>query len=122
MTACCRGVGLSALAFLVAVSAAAQSADLFVTKTAPASASVGSNITFVVMIGNNGPDDAVSATLNDVLPANATFVSYTQRTGPTFTCNTPAVGSSGTVTCSLALFANGATVEFDIVANVAANA
>ena len=95
-------------------------ADLFVTKTAPATTTVGANITFTVTVGNNGPDVATSANVNDVLPSATTFVSINQTTGPTFTCSTPSVGSSGTVSCSIATLASGAVAQFDIVVNVSA--
>jgi large repetitive protein len=97
-------------------------ADLYVSKTAPATAVAGSNFTYSIDIGNLGPNDAASATLTDVLPADATFVSYTQTTGPTFTCSTPSVGSSGTVSCSVASLTAGTTAHFDIVVNVSAQA
>src|ERR1051326_6462045 len=73
-----RAVCVAAFTFLVAVSAAAQSADLFVTKSAPGTASVGTNITFTVTVGNNGPDDAALVNMTDPLPPAPTFVSETQ--------------------------------------------
>ena len=117
-----RSVCAAIIGCLVAVSAAAQSADLFVTKTAPASASVGSNITFTVTMGNGGPDDAASANFDDPLPADVTFVSITQTTGPMFTCTDPGVGSTGTVNCSIGTFAAGDVAQFDIVVNVSPSA
>jgi len=93
MSATARGVSFALAGLLVAATAAAQSADLFVTKTAPASASTGSNVTFTISLGNGGPDDAASATFNDTLPSGATFVSYMQTSGPAFTaarCRTSA--------------------------------
>jgi uncharacterized repeat protein (TIGR01451 family) len=120
-----RAVCVAAFTFLVAVSAAAQSADLFVTKSAPGTASVGTNITFTVTVGNNGPDDAAFVNMTDTLPADATFVSETQTTGPTFICTTPNVGDAGgTVNCSNALLSPGAvnTAQFDIVVNVSQSA
>src|SRR5947207_15301479 len=100
-----RSVSAAVLTFLVAVTAAAQSADLFVTKTAPATASINTNITFTITFGNGGPDDAAAATFNDPLPADVTFVSYTQTTGPTFGCASPAATS----TCTLNSTLNGIT-------------
>jgi uncharacterized repeat protein (TIGR01451 family) len=117
-----RSVCTAVLTFLVAVTAAAQSADLFVTKTAPATASINTNITFTITFGNGGPDDAAAATFNDTLPADVTFVSYTQTTGPTFGCTTPSVGSTGTVNCSIATLTAGDVAQFDIVVNVSPSA
>lgn len=117
-----RSVSTAVFTFLVAVTAAAQSADLFVTKTAPATASINTNITFTITFGNGGPDDAAAATFNDPLPADVTFVSYTQTTGPTFGCTTPTVGSTGTVNCSIATLTAGTVAQFDIVVNVSPSA
>src|SRR5437764_1660844 len=124
MSATARGVSFALAGLLVAATAAAQSADLFVTKTAPASASTGSNITFTINLGNGGPDDAASATFNDTLPSGATFVSYMQTSGPAFTCGTlPNVGDAGgTVNCSIATLTAGTTATFDIVVNVSSGA
>ena len=56
--------------------------------------------------------------VSDPVPANTTFVSFTQNTGPTFTCNVPTVGGTGTVSCSIASLAAGATATFTLVVNV----
>lgn len=102
-----------------AVGAAAQSSDLFVTKSAPATANVGSNVIYSVTIGNVGPDDAPGATLTDTLPANATFVSQTQNNGATFNCTDPNVGDqAGTVSCTIASLVAGTSATFAITVNV----
>ncbi len=93
-------------------------ADLDVTKSGPATADVDSDVTYVVTVTNNGPSDAASVTLTDVLPAGTTFVSETQTGGPTFNCTTPAVGGTGTITCTITTFASGASATFDIVLHV----
>src|SRR5260221_428950 len=96
------------------------SADLAVTKTATASASPGANITYGIVLTNNGPNAAVSATLTDALPAGTTFVSLAQTSGPAFTCTTPAVGAGGTVSCSLASFASASSAALTLVAKAGA--
>jgi uncharacterized repeat protein (TIGR01451 family) len=113
-----RGVCAAVFISLLAVSAAAQSVDVFVNKTAPASAAAGATITYVVTVGNNGPNSASSVTLSDALPAGVTFVSYTQPVGPAFTCSTPASGANGTINCSIATLASGAGAEFDIAVHL----
>jgi uncharacterized repeat protein (TIGR01451 family) len=95
-------------------------ADLNVTKTGPANAAPDSDVTYVVTVTNNGPSDAASVTLTDELPAGTTFVSATQTSGPIFNCVTPAVGANGTITCTIATLASGATATFDIVLHVGA--
>src|SRR5438128_1327750 len=49
----------------------AQSADLSVTKTAPATVTQGQNIAYTLTVSNAGPDAAANAALSDTLPAGA---------------------------------------------------
>src|ERR1043165_336143 len=114
-----RGVSAAVFSFLVAVSAAAQSADLFVTKNAHTTGAVGSTFPYTITVGNGGPDDATSANLDDTLPGGIQYQSFTQTTGPTFTCSEPPVGSSGSFTCSIATLPAGSLAQFDIVVKVA---
>lgn len=108
---------------LLAVSATAQSADMFVTKTAPATAAVGTNVTYSITVGNGGPDDAAAAMFTDNLPGGGTFVSYQQNSGPMFDCSLPNVGDAGgTVICSAPTLTAGTTATFSIVQNVSAGA
>jgi large repetitive protein len=118
-----RGVIAAVFGLLVAATAAAQSSDMFVTKNAPATANVGSNVTYTISVSNGGPDPAPNASFTDNLPGGATFVSYQQNTGPTFTCTLPNVGDAGgTATCSVATLNAGTTATFTIVVNVSASA
>jgi uncharacterized protein len=57
----------------------------------------GSNLTYTISVYNNGPDVSDRDVITDVVPAGTTFVSYSTTNG---TCTHPAVGSTGTVTCS----------------------
>jgi len=107
----------------VSATAFAQSADLGIGKTAPATATVGSNVTYTVTIQNNGPDAAANAVMTDNLPTGATFVSDTQSSGPAFVCTDPSVGAdAGTVTCTLASMLPGDVATFQITVNVSASA
>jgi uncharacterized repeat protein (TIGR01451 family) len=107
-----RRVVVAVVVSLIALSAAAQS-DMFVTKTSPATATVGSTITYQITIGNLGPQDAPNAKFVDTLPSNVTFSSILQTSGPTFTCTT-----GGTVTCSIASLVAGTNATFNIAATV----
>ena len=91
------------------------SADVGVTKTGPATATAGANISYTVTVTNSGPSTAATVSLTDTLAPNTTFVSLNQTVGPAFTCGTPAVGGTGTITCTIATFAPGASVAFSIV-------
>ena len=78
----------------------------------------GTNISYGITLTNNGPSDAQTVTLTDAVPANTTFVSAVQNTGPTFVCTNPAGGGTGNVSCSIATLATGAVATFTMVVNV----
>ncbi len=102
--------------------------DAFVTKFGPAGADLavskadtpdpvtaGSDLTYSLAVTNNGPDVAANTTLTDPLPGNTTFQSLTAPAG--WSCITPPVGSTGTISCSTAAFATG-TVIFAVTVRV----
>ncbi|HMF04739.1 MAG TPA: DUF11 domain-containing protein, partial [Acidimicrobiia bacterium] len=98
---------------------AVQSADVAVTKTdsldpVPA----GANLTYTLTVTNNGPAIAQNVTLSDPLPAGTTFVSLSPASG--WTCTTPSVGATGTVSCAVPSLGNGASAVFTIVVTVGA--
>jgi uncharacterized repeat protein (TIGR01451 family) len=97
-------------------------ADLSITKTATATAPQGSNVTYNISVTNNGPNPATSVSLTDALPANTTFVSNNQNTGPAFGCTNPSVGSNGTITCTNASLAPATTATFTFVVLVSGTA
>ncbi len=101
-----------------AVTTVTSTADLTITKSGPASANAGTNITYNLTLTNSGPSNAASVSLTDAVPANATFVSESQSSGPTFSCVTPAIGGTGTITCSLASFVNGGSATFSITIKI----
>lgn len=107
--------GLSSVPFALTNNA---QADLAVTKTGPATATPGTTATYVVTVTNNGPLRALQALVADATPAGTTFVSLTQTAGPAFACSTPAPGTTGTISCGLATFANGATATFSVKLHV----
>ena len=49
--------------------------DLWLTKSAPATAAPGSVLTYTLSFGSNGPDAAPSSQVSDTLPAEATWIS-----------------------------------------------
>jgi endo-1,4-beta-xylanase len=92
-------------------------ADLAITKTANATSVLsGGSITYTTTVTNNGHDPASNVALLDALPPGTTFQSLTAPAS--WTCTTPAVGSSGTVSCNVPSMDNGATAQFALVVGV----
>ncbi|HYM61142.1 MAG TPA: hypothetical protein VEZ11_09645 [Thermoanaerobaculia bacterium] len=90
-----------------------SSADVSITKSAPGGVIPGQNITYTITVSNSGPDFASTVVLSDDTPANTTFVSATQTSGPAFVCTDPGVGNTGTIQCTLDSFPIGsATFQF----------
>lgn len=94
------------------------SADVAVAKSGPAVVSPGQSIVYSIQARNNGPDTATSVTLSDTLPGDQTFVSLSPPGG--WSCTTPPVGGGGTVTCSIATLAAGASGAFTLTTKVPA--
>jgi uncharacterized repeat protein (TIGR01451 family) len=97
--------------------------DLAVTNSAaPNPVMPGADITYTQMVTNAGPQDAVNATLNEVVPANTTFQSIAiagaDATG--WSCTTPAVGGTGNISCTNADVPSGAngTATFTVIVQV----
>jgi len=95
-----------------------DTAELSVTLTdAPDPADAGTDITYTITAANAGPGSAPSAQITDALPADTVFRSLSAPGG--WSCTVPAVGASGTVSCTTASFPPGSAV-FTLVAEVAA--
>lgn len=92
------------------------SADLSVTKTDnPDPVTAGNDLTYTITVNNAGPSNAAGVSLSDTLPAGQTFVSLSSPGG--WLCTTPAVGSGGMVSCSIASLGLGNAV-FTLVVHV----
>lgn len=105
----CRRAALAMAITLSPALAWAQTADISVTKVDTPDPVLADNlVTYTITVTNNGPDPADSASLTDTLPASTAFVSLSSPGG--WSCTTPAVGSGGTVSCSIFTFAVGSAV------------
>jgi uncharacterized protein len=76
----------------------------------------GTNFSYTVTVANAGPDPADNVSWSDTLPTGTTFVSLSSPGG--WTCSTPAVGSGGMVSCSIASLPVG-SAAFTLTVNVA---
>jgi uncharacterized repeat protein (TIGR01451 family) len=97
----------------------ATQADVALTSVAtPSFVFAGNNITYTEAITNNGPATATGLSFTEATPANTTFESVSPPAG--WTCTAPAVGATGTVTCSAASLAVAAESDIIMVVNVPA--
>ncbi len=93
-------------------------ADVGVTLSAsPNPIKSGGLLTYTISVTNSGAGSANSVQLSDALPAGTTFYSVATTLG---TCSAPAVGGTGTVSCTASNLPNGAsfTVTLDVTVTV----
>jgi uncharacterized repeat protein (TIGR01451 family) len=102
----------------VTVATAGQS-DLAITSSAlPSIVTDGNNISYTQSVINNGPAASGIATFTDTIPTNTTFVSFTVPPGWNCGATIPAVGGTGTISCTIASLAVNATASFPLVVKV----
>ncbi|HEX5706957.1 MAG TPA: HYR domain-containing protein [Pyrinomonadaceae bacterium] len=101
--------GLRALAPIAVSDPAGAVADLQITKVEQTGRPVaGQNFSYLINVHNLGPDAAANVAFTDHPPANTTFVSFAQNSGPAFTCTT----TSGQTECEGASLARGQSAIF----------
>jgi uncharacterized repeat protein (TIGR01451 family) len=91
-------------------------ADVAITKTAPANVVAGMNIVYSIDVTNSGPAAAADVVVTDPLPAQTRFEFMTIPAG--WICTPPAVGATGTITCTKTSMAVAETALFSVVARV----
>jgi uncharacterized repeat protein (TIGR01451 family) len=94
----------------------AVAANLGIAKTlTPDPVFPGGLLHYTIIVTNNGPSDAAGTTMTDVLPAPLRFTAISAPAG--WSCLTPAAGTNGTVTCSIASMMAGdvATFTLDVI-------
>jgi uncharacterized repeat protein (TIGR01451 family) len=95
----------------------ARNADLTVTNSAsPDPVPSGQPVTYTIAASSDGPSTALAVTLTDQLSEQTTFESLAAP--PDWSCDTPPVGQSGTVTCTKPSVGPGEQGAFVLVANV----
>ncbi|MGA8035809.1 MAG: C25 family cysteine peptidase [Candidatus Acidiferrales bacterium] len=94
-----------------------SSADLSVSNVGtPNPVSPGGTITYTQIVTNNSTTDAVNAVFSENISQNTTFTSISVPTG--WSCTTPAVGSSGLITCTDPDVAGSSTGTFKVVTGI----
>ncbi|MGD0988576.1 MAG: C25 family cysteine peptidase [Candidatus Sulfotelmatobacter sp.] len=100
------------------VASAASQADLSLSTAAtPLTVYPGNDITYIQTVTNNGPATASSLTFTEAVPTNTTFASIAIPAN--WTCTTPAVGATGTISCVTASLATAASANIVVVVNLA---
>jgi uncharacterized repeat protein (TIGR01451 family) len=74
----------------------------------------GKSLTYTIRVQNNGPVEANDVVVNDVLPAGTVFVANGLTADGSTSCSTPPPGFTGTVSCTYASLASGASLA-DII-------
>jgi uncharacterized repeat protein (TIGR01451 family) len=98
------------------VVATAGQADLSITSSAtPNPVTDGNNITYTQTVTNNGPAASGTATFTDTIPTGTTFVSFSVPAGWNCGASIPAVGGTGTISCSIASLVANTPVNFPLV-------
>jgi uncharacterized repeat protein (TIGR01451 family) len=87
-------------------------ADIGVVITAPVHVVANTNYAYTQTVTNSGGAAAANASFTETIPTNTTFQSIVVPAG--WTCVTPAVGATGTVTCTNPSLASGASASFPL--------
>lgn len=102
------GGTVQALTSFTVIDAANPSADVSVAKgLISGNVAAGAQVVFGIQVTNAGPSSA-DVSLTDSVPANTTFVSFDQISGPVFTCTSTASDTS----CTIASLARGEASTF----------
>ena len=93
-------------------------ADVSIGKAAAdAPVTAGSLLSYIVVVGNSGPDPAAEVEWTDTLPTGTTFVSVSEPLG--WSCTSPAVGDPGEVACAAGADLPASTSTFfDLVVRI----
>jgi MYXO-CTERM domain-containing protein len=88
---------------------------IYTYATGPSAANAGSNITYVLNYKNGGTTPVATTKIDIVIPTNTTFQSVSLPGA----CTTPAIGATGTVTCTLGSLAQGSGGSFTLTVKIA---
>ncbi len=88
--------------------------DLSVNNRAQEQVTAGNDITYRVVVFNNGPDTAENVVITEPVPENTTFVAVSQFSGPQFSC----AHSNGVITCTISAMPANTYAIFSTTYNV----
>lgn len=92
------------------------SVDLAISLSAsPEPVEKGENLAYTINVQNLSPDTATALLMDDAIPSESSFVSV--RPG-SWSCSTPPVGSTGTVSCNLDSLAGNTSTTVELVIKV----
>ncbi len=89
---------------------------IYTYATGPSAANAGSNITYVINYKNGGSTPIATTKIDIVIPTGTTFQSVSLPGA----CTAPAIGGTGTVTCTLGSLAQGSGGAFTLTVNIIA--
>ena len=95
-------------------------ADLSITKTGPASANTGQNISYTIVVNNAGPSPAANTVVSDPTPVGLAFVSNTGACTSAYPCNVGTINSGQTlsITSTYTIPGNYSSPQINNTANV----
>jgi uncharacterized repeat protein (TIGR01451 family) len=101
-------------ATVLTIVGAANTANLAVTNVGtPNPVLAGNNITYTVVVTNNGPGTSSTVAFTETIPTNTTLVSVTATSGTGgWTC------AGASISCTIPTFASGAATTFTVVVTV----
>ena len=93
-----------------------------ITKTGPATAIAGSNITYTIVVNNTGPSNSLNTVITDAVPVSITNVSWTATvTGGAVLINSGATGTGNAISLN-ANFNVNSTIELVVSGTINSNA
>ena len=101
-------------------SVVAQADFSIVVTDTPDPVAAGTALTLGTTVTNAGPSDATMGSMTQQIPVGTTFAAFTAAPG--WSCSTPPIGGTGTVTCTSPAIPTGAVAVFSLTVDVPANA
>lgn len=84
--------------------------DLAISKTGPATATAGAQVTYTIQVTNEGPSDAPSVSVDDPAPAGTSFASATAPCAGGFPCDLGGLAPTGSIAFDVTFAIDPATI------------